>query len=49
MSDSDADLFVAIHNNSIAECANPLKASGTRLFYYHPHGIALAESRGGKS
>lgn len=39
---SGADLMVSVHNNSIAETADPLGSQGPLTFYYHAHSRPLA-------
>ncbi len=41
---SGADIFISIHNNSISESSDPIKAQGMRMFYYHGHGQHLAQT-----
>ncbi len=44
MAEVDTDLFVSIHNNSVALDADPLAARGMGVFYYHPHSRAAAHA-----
>ncbi|MCX8037664.1 MAG: N-acetylmuramoyl-L-alanine amidase [Candidatus Sumerlaeia bacterium] len=44
MAELDADLFVSIHNNSVALDGDPLAARGMGVFYYHPHSRAAARA-----
>ena len=42
--DSDADLFVSIHNNALPDGVNPFTNNGVSTYYYHPHSINLAKA-----
>lgn len=41
---SDADLFVSIHNNALPDGVNPFINNGVSTYYYHPHSIELARA-----
>jgi N-acetylmuramoyl-L-alanine amidase len=40
--EEDAELFVSIHNNALADGARPFGREGTSTYFYHPHASALA-------
>jgi len=42
--EQDGDLFVSIHNNSIALTGDPLEARGVGVYYYHPHSRDVAQA-----
>jgi len=42
LAEQGGDLFVSIHNNSIALTGDPLGARGVGVYYYHPHSRDLA-------
>lgn len=41
---SDGDLLVSIHNNAFGEGANPWRAHGTSVYYFHPFAAPLARA-----
>jgi N-acetylmuramoyl-L-alanine amidase len=41
---SDADLLVSVHNNAFGEGANPWRAHGTSVYWFHPFAQPLAEA-----
>jgi N-acetylmuramoyl-L-alanine amidase len=42
--DRDADLLVSVHNNAFGEGADPFRAQGTSVYYFHPMSAALAQA-----
>lgn len=38
----NADLLVSVHNNAFGEGANPFRAHGTSVYYFHPFAAGLA-------
>ncbi|MBW3570989.1 MAG: N-acetylmuramoyl-L-alanine amidase [Gemmatimonadetes bacterium] len=40
--DRGAELLVSVHNNAFGEGANPFRAHGTSVYYFHPFAAALA-------
>jgi N-acetylmuramoyl-L-alanine amidase len=40
--EEDAELFVSIHNNGLADGVRPFGRVGTSTYFYHPHASALA-------
>jgi len=42
--DRDADLMVSVHNNAFGEGADPFRAHGTSVYYFHPHSAGLAQA-----
>lgn len=38
----NADLMVSVHNNAFGEGANPFRAHGTSVYYFHPFAAGLA-------
>jgi N-acetylmuramoyl-L-alanine amidase len=41
---ADADLMVSIHNNAFGEGANPWRAHGTSVYWFHPFAAPLARA-----
>ncbi|CAN5696082.1 hypothetical protein BH23GEM6_BH23GEM6_18270 [soil metagenome] len=40
--DSDAHLFVSVHNNAFPEGVNPFRSQGTSTYHFHPFSVDLA-------
>jgi N-acetylmuramoyl-L-alanine amidase len=38
----DAEMLISVHNNAFGEGANPFRAQGTSVYYFHPFAAALA-------
>jgi N-acetylmuramoyl-L-alanine amidase len=39
---SNADIFVSIHNNAVGDGVNPYQASGTSTYFFHTNSLGLA-------
>lgn len=42
--DRNADILVSVHNNAFGEAADPFRAHGTSVYYFHPHAGDLARA-----
>lgn len=42
--DRDAELLVSVHNNAFGAGADPFRAHGTSVYYFHPHSAGLAQA-----
>ncbi|HEX2204938.1 MAG TPA: N-acetylmuramoyl-L-alanine amidase [Longimicrobium sp.] len=40
----DAELLISVHNNAFGEGANPARAHGTSVYYFHPFSAELARA-----
>ena len=40
----DAEMLISVHNNAFGEGANPFRAHGTSVYYFHPFSAALARA-----
>ncbi len=40
--DRNAEMLISVHNNAFGEGANPFRAHGTSVYYFHPFAQALA-------
>ncbi|HLM66977.1 MAG TPA: N-acetylmuramoyl-L-alanine amidase [Longimicrobium sp.] len=40
----DADLLISVHNNAFGESADPFRAHGTSVYYFHPTSAGLAQA-----
>ncbi|HEX5871111.1 MAG TPA: N-acetylmuramoyl-L-alanine amidase [Longimicrobium sp.] len=38
----DAEMLISVHNNAFGEGANPFRAMGTSVYYFHPFAAGLA-------
>jgi len=42
--DNNSTVFISIHGNALPDTLNPLKNSGTEIYYYYPQAYPLAKS-----
>ena len=42
--ETEAELFISIHNNALPDGIRPEERAGTGTYYYHPHSAALARA-----
>jgi N-acetylmuramoyl-L-alanine amidase len=40
--ESNADIFVSVHNNALPEGENPFEKNGYGIYYFHPQSLSLA-------